>query len=406
METLVRQNDARTTLRRVLIVADESAHWKIAGLRQLDRLLLTLQEFAETQPGSRRINVCIQWQKNASPAELRQKTRLRNLVVTDCAEDWLAPENAPELVLSTRVFLYRNSLPALLETLPASSSASDVEAIFASATNDEQTPWVIVSSEKEIPAVERRFLRANGKSQDGLVSRYINRRISHFVSRWLLKTPITPSAWSILIFTLPLAACFAFVQGSYAGFVIGAAIFQLYSILDGCDGEIARARFQQTERGRKLDSFLDLLGNLLLALSLGIGLARQSHIGTKGDWFYISEGIATAIFIAIGEGMLFLRRSRGETVPALSARWHGTLYQRHQEIIEHSGILMLGERVAWWLMQLTKRDMSMLGFLLLALAGAPEWILHLQLITGAASSAMAGNAFLRQPAPTLAQEAS
>ena len=33
-------------LRRVLILADESADWMVAGLRQLDRLALSIDEFA------------------------------------------------------------------------------------------------------------------------------------------------------------------------------------------------------------------------------------------------------------------------------------------------------------------------------------------------------------------------
>ena len=34
------------SFRRVLIVADESADWMVAGLRQLDRLALSVDEFA------------------------------------------------------------------------------------------------------------------------------------------------------------------------------------------------------------------------------------------------------------------------------------------------------------------------------------------------------------------------
>ena len=96
------------------------------------------------------------------------------------------------------------------------------------------------------------------------------------MSRWLLKLPLAPNTWSILIFSLPVCAAFYMSRGTYLGFLVGAAIFQLYSILDGCDGEIARAKFLQTEFGRRLDSICDLIGNVLLALSLGIGLERYA----------------------------------------------------------------------------------------------------------------------------------
>jgi hypothetical protein len=39
-----------TPLSRVVILADESANWRVAGLRQLDRLVLCLDEFAKAEP--------------------------------------------------------------------------------------------------------------------------------------------------------------------------------------------------------------------------------------------------------------------------------------------------------------------------------------------------------------------
>ena len=44
--------DEHHALNRVVILSDESANWQIAGLRQLDRLVLELDEFAKTMSGS------------------------------------------------------------------------------------------------------------------------------------------------------------------------------------------------------------------------------------------------------------------------------------------------------------------------------------------------------------------
>ena len=85
---------------------------------------------------------------------------------------------------------------------------------------------------------------------------------------------------------------------------------------------------------------------------------------------------------------------------------NGALYHRHHEFFQRSGILVFGETAAWWLIVLTKRDVAMLAFLVLAIVGYPQWILHLLLGVGAISSALAGNAFLRAAAPALQQEAS
>ncbi|HSH37780.1 MAG TPA: CDP-alcohol phosphatidyltransferase family protein, partial [Chthoniobacterales bacterium] len=242
-------------------------------------------------------------------------------------------------------------------------------------------------------------------SQDGLVSRYVNRPISRTLTRWLLKTNIVPSTWSVLIFALPLAACAAFLRGTGVWFIVGCATFQLYSILDGCDGEIARAKFLQTEFGRRLDSLLDLTGNMLLALCLGIGLGLHALPSLSLSWFYIAEGAAAALCVVLSEGIVFLRRSRIDQQRG-TAPLNGALYHRHQEFFQRSGILVFGENVAWWMVFLTKRDMAMLAFVVLAIVGYPEWILHLLLGVGAINSALAGNAFLRAPAPALQQEAS
>src|SRR5882757_10399368 len=88
----------------------------------------------------------------------------------------------------------------------------------------------------------RRDTDLMSKPQDGFVSRFLNRPISRRITSVLLKFPIHPSTWTISICVLPLIASVFLVRGDYVSIVIGAAIFQVFSILDGCDGEIARAK--------------------------------------------------------------------------------------------------------------------------------------------------------------------
>ncbi len=405
-------------LRRVLILADETADWKVAGLRQLDRLVLSIQQIAAEQ--RRPVSVCVWWKPevNADRRCLPADARLSDVQVTDAAKEFLREENTVDLVLSTRLCLFHNGLKDMLEGLSGSAIVmpesgvrwQDQLAAFentmaAAVTLQQGTPWQVLSSRSEIRDCERALLRHSGKTQDGLVSRYLNRPISRAISRQLLKTQLQPSTWSVLIFALPFCAAFAFLQGTYLGFIVGCAIFQLYSILDGCDGEIARAKFLQTEFGRRLDSFCDFVGNMMLAICLGFGLAWQAHGPQALGWIYIVEGFAAAVLIGLGEGIVFLRRTRGENAPT-KKRWNGMLYQRHHEFLEKSGILFLGENFAWWLVALTKRDMAMLAFLIFAIVAQPEWSLHLLLLVSAISSALAGNAFLRPSTAVVPQEAS
>src|SRR6201997_1564484 len=218
------------------------------------------------------------------------------------------------------------------------------------------------------------------KPQDGFVSRVVNRPISRRVTRLLLKFPIHPNAFTIAIFVLPLVACIFFIRGNYLSVVIGAAIFQVFSILDGCDGEIARAKNLESKLGERLDYLCDFVASLLYVLALGLGLHR---------W---TEGIVCAVLITANE--CFLRAGRSQSTIAPSDL-HESFYARHHVMIGHSGLLNLGERFVWWLFQLTKRDMAIVVFLVLALLGLANWILHLWIIVAGASLVLSTFAAIR-----------
>src|SRR4029453_16645599 len=216
------------------------------------------------------------------------------------------------------------------------------------------------------------------KPQDGFVSRFLNRPISSRITRLLVRFPIHPSAFTTSIFVLPLVAGLFFLRGDYLSILLGAAIFQVFSILDGCDGEIARARNLESKFGERLDQFSDFLESLLYVLALGLGLHRSS------------ERIVCSVLITANEWLL---RAGKSEMSVASSTLHESLYARHRGMIGHSGLLNLGERFVWWLFQLTKRDMAILVFLMLALLGLADWILHLWMIVAGGSlilSAIAG----------------
>jgi 1L-myo-inositol 1-phosphate cytidylyltransferase / CDP-L-myo-inositol myo-inositolphosphotransferase len=218
------------------------------------------------------------------------------------------------------------------------------------------------------------------KPQDGFISRFLNRPISRRITRFLLKFPIHPSAWTISIFVLPLIACVFLVRGDYVSIVIGAAIFQAFSILDGCDGEIARAKNLESKFGERLDYFSDFVASLLYVLALGLGLHRSS------------EGIVCAVLITANE--VLLRAGKSQTAVAQSTL-HESFYARHRGMIGHSGLLNLGERFVWWVFQLTKRDMALVVFLMLALLGLSQWILHLWVTVAGVSVVLNALAVIR-----------
>ena len=330
----------------VVIRADESALWQVAGLPQLERLLRTLEE-SLGEPAV----VRVVWSTEVPPAE-----RVVPAIPDLCLLDLTTAESSAiaDLEISTRLVPYRRKgFPRL--------SVAELAARWGSTKTGED--WEYLQDQSQIGPCEKRFLRGSGKSQDGLVSRYLNRPISRAISRHLVRHPITPSGWTLAIVVLPLIGAWFLARGQYTEVIAGLLFYQLYSILDGCDGEIARAKYLESTRGRQLDTWCDIAGNLLLALSLGYGLSGS----------YFLEGIGVAGLIAINELILALPS------PAAPAQRQNdsALYPRHRRMVEKSGLLLLGPRTAWWLVQLTKRDVAMLFFLFLGLMAQPGWILHL-----------------------------
>jgi phosphatidylglycerophosphate synthase len=136
----------------------------------------------------------------------------------------------------------------------------------------------------------------------------------------------------------------------------------------------------ESKFGERLDHFCDFLASLLYVLALGLGLHRSS------------EGIVCAVLITANEWLLLAGKSE---ISVASSTLHESLYARHRGMIGQSGLLNLGERFVWWLFQLTKRDVAVLVFLMLATLGLADWILHVWMIVAGASLILSAIAAIR-----------
>lgn len=107
------------------------------------------------------------------------------------------------------------------------------------------------------------------KPGDGPISRHVNRRISIRISLFLIRreAPISPTTMSFLSFLIALMGSTLFILGWP---FLGGLLAQLASILDGCDGEIARLTGQASRKGGLVDAVLDRLADIGLLASLGI----------------------------------------------------------------------------------------------------------------------------------------
>src|SRR5216683_7950017 len=182
---------------RIIILADESADWKIAGLRQLDRLALALNEFAKSVVGESKIDIIVLWRPDIS-GELQWRPKHPRLPHCRFVERFDSSAGH-ERVLNTRLLVkrsgfeefVRDSVPLDLDQRFVNESTlwqklwQKVENARVHPGGDE---WRYLTGREEIPSAERWLLRGSGKSRDGFVARYLNRPISRTVSQYLLKT--------------------------------------------------------------------------------------------------------------------------------------------------------------------------------------------------------------------------
>jgi phosphatidylglycerophosphate synthase len=140
-----------------------------------------------------------------------------------------------------------------------------------------------VTDERSIARAEAllcRRLRADTAASDGPLAHYIDRRLSLRISRWLAgHTPLHPNHITVIGTGVGLLAATLFSVGSYWNGVAGALLFLCTTIIDGCDGEVARLTFQESTFGQKFDVITDNVVHVAIFMGLGIGLYRQSPDG-------------------------------------------------------------------------------------------------------------------------------
>ena len=111
--------------------------------------------------------------------------------------------------------------------------------------------------------------RIKGKALDGPVSKYINRKVSMRITYLIVKynIPLTPNAVSLISFGIALSCLPLYVLGHVA---LAGIMAQLSSIIDGVDGELARAKEMVSKLGGFMDTMLDRYADLAILLGLSI----------------------------------------------------------------------------------------------------------------------------------------
>lgn len=129
--------------------------------------------------------------------------------------------------------------------------------------------WIDVDDPAAFKRAENALLaNLRDKPSDGPVSRYFNRPLSVRISRRLVNHRITPNQISLFSFLISVLAASLFMLGGYPALLLGGFLAQFASVIDGCDGEVARLKFQSSPYGGWFDAVLDRYADAFLLFGL------------------------------------------------------------------------------------------------------------------------------------------
>jgi phosphatidylglycerophosphate synthase len=119
-----------------------------------------------------------------------------------------------------------------------------------------------------------------GRSGDGWFTRVVDRRLSRILTRRLLPTGVAPNTVTVASISIGIIGGLCFATGMPGMAALGAVLFLASTIIDGCDGEIARLTFRESVFGARLDVLGDNLVHLFLFGGIATGLYRRSADAT------------------------------------------------------------------------------------------------------------------------------
>ncbi|HAA90677.1 MAG: Glucose-1-phosphate thymidylyl transferase [Thermoanaerobacterales bacterium 50_218] len=127
--------------------------------------------------------------------------------------------------------------------------------------------WIDVDQPEDAEIARKLLLSRLPSPRDGLIARYINRKLSVPLTAFLAGTRITPNQISVCSGFLCLLAALFFAWGHL---VWGGLLAQLASVIDGVDGELARLKFLASPFGELLDSVLDRYGDGAILIGMAV----------------------------------------------------------------------------------------------------------------------------------------
>lgn len=113
------------------------------------------------------------------------------------------------------------------------------------------------------------------------IAKNFNKRISLPLSQLLSYTHISPNSITTLALLSSLLGFYCLIHTSF--YLWAFVFFQINSLLDGCDGEVARMKYQFSRFGKKYDIFGDYLTSVLVIFGEAFAYTKVGTLAI-GPW--------------------------------------------------------------------------------------------------------------------------
>jgi len=160
-------------------------------------------------------------------------------------------------------------------------------------------------------------LAAATAATDGPIARF-DRAVSTRISRYLVRTPLRPNHITAIGTTIGFLGAWALSHGTYLSGVIGMLLFWLAVIIDGCDGEVARLKFQESWLGYVFDVATDNIVHVAIFIGLGMGIYRAAPDGNL--FWLVMLGVGGFAAAAAATLLTLVRQPPARDRPARTRR--------------------------------------------------------------------------------------
>ena len=210
-----------------------------------------------------------------------------------------------------------------------------------------------IPSDAAVTQAESALRRSSYKDTDAKVARF-NRKISLPVSVALMRTPITANQVSVILIAVGFYSAWLFSIGNYWPSLVGAFLSLAASIADGCDGEIARLKYQESALGCWIETFGDYSYYVAIFIGLTVGAVHQTR---SHAFFWIGVAAMAGTLITFA----FLIYLRARITNGQPARLHAVAKERFK------AEPTVWSKVIWKVSFVATRAAMPYGILLLAL---------------------------------------